>query len=104
VASVARFGGNSPSGGKTTFISEFFFRSFCRKWGIFGFISISYLGNFKIPYLVNGEFIEIFWGILLNKSGNTGSGPFEKSSANMGLIEGEGAVPCKFRARHCKAG
>jgi hypothetical protein len=22
-----------------------------------------YLGNFKIPYVVNGEFIKIFWGI-----------------------------------------
>jgi hypothetical protein len=58
--------GKFPIWGKNDMSVGIFFRSLCRKWGIFGRVSFKYLGNFKIPYVVNGEFIEIFWGISKN--------------------------------------
>jgi hypothetical protein len=65
--------GKFPIWGKNEISVGIFFKSLCSKWGIFGFVSIKYLGNFEIPYVVNGEFKEIFWGILKNLSGNTGT-------------------------------
>jgi hypothetical protein len=63
--SVARFEEISPFGEKMTFSWEIFPDLYVVN-GEFLAASLfigKYLGNFKIPYVVNGEFIKIFWGI-----------------------------------------
>jgi hypothetical protein len=65
-------GENFPFGEKITFLWEIFSDLYVVNGKFLVSSLLSYLGNFSIPYVVNGEFIEIFWGLLLNKSGNTG--------------------------------
>jgi hypothetical protein len=55
--------GKFPIWGENDISVEKKFRSLYSKWGIFGRVSIKYLGNLKIPFVVNGEFIENFLGI-----------------------------------------
>jgi hypothetical protein len=64
---------------------------FVRFLWIFSQVSFKYLGNFKIPDEVNGEFMDFLWGISKKKSGNSadnlpsnnGNNPFPSPSSDV---------------------